>query len=98
MPPATSLASHQPYLDTWQRALDSERGILVRVEDQKAAIDYRGRLYHARQAERNHNLKAYPSDNVMHGRSYYDALIVKLVPEGLQILKPDDIQAEIVEL
>lgn len=75
---ANNLEAHQQYLDVLQRALDSQRGIAVKTDN---PIDYRARLYNARTAERKHNKKVYPADHVLHGKSYYDGLIVR-IPKG----------------
>lgn len=93
MAPSNKIGAHQAYLDVWQRALEADRGIRIKVQN---PVDYRGRLYHARAAERKHNLQAYPEEHVMHGKSYYDHLIVRLEEGALRIEK--DCTAEIEEL
>jgi hypothetical protein len=95
---ANNLEAHQQFLDVWQRALDSPRGIQVNCEN---PVDYRARLYNARTAERRHNKKVYPADHVLHGKSYYDGLVVRLVRDvkAIRIIKHDaPIIEEITEL
>jgi hypothetical protein len=93
---ANSLEAHRIYLDVWQRALDSPKGIRVETNN---PIDYRARLYNARAAERRAHLRLYPNDHPMHGRSYYDGLIIRLRDGAVDVVK-DEVPAvqEIKEL
>lgn len=93
---ANNLEAHQTYLEVWQRALDSPKGIRVRCDN---PIDFRARLYNARTAERRHNKKVYPADHVLHGKSYFDGLMVRIAEGAVKIVKHDDpIIEEISEL
>ena len=100
MPPSNSLAAHQPFLDIWAKAVASPKGIKVRTEN---PVDLRGRLYHARVAERKNNTKVFQPDHAMHGRSYYDSYTIKVertpegVPEPWVLIIPGEIEIEGVE-
>lgn len=93
MPPANTLGAHQQYLDIWDKAGASPKGIRVRTSN---PIAMRQRLYSARAAERKHNARIFPQDNVLHGRSYYDNFIIKCEQDAC-IIFPSTIEIEGVE-
>lgn len=93
MPSATYIGAHQRYLDIWQQALESEKGIRIKTDN---PVDFRMRMYHARAADRRNNARIYPSDNVMSGKSYYDDLRIKL-EEGAIRVEPGNLNIEEIE-
>jgi hypothetical protein len=100
MPMALSLDAYKTELELLQRALEAPRGLRISCPD---PIRQRALLYYARAAERKHNKKIFPQDNAMHGRSYFDNLVIRLVPDpksptGIEILKENPIPMEIEEL
>jgi hypothetical protein len=93
MPAAANLDAHKAYLEVWQQALEAPRGIRVRTA---SPLDFRARMYHARAADRRANAKIYPPDHLMHSKSYFDALAIKLEADAVRIV-PTDIEIEGVE-
>jgi hypothetical protein len=96
MPPATAIDQHRPYLDHLAQAAQSSKGIRIKTPEPKAL---QRKLQYAREAERRYHKKVYPSDSPMHGRSFYENLIVRTGPGFVDILHslPPEIQ-EVVEL
>jgi len=94
MPSANNLGAHKPYLDIWDRAAASPKGIRIAVSN---PTDFRARLYHARAADRKNNAKVYPEGNVMHGRSYFDDYTVKIGPGDAVRIIPNALEIEGVE-
>lgn len=97
MPHSSDLAAHQPMLDIWQRALESTSGVLLRCLDPSQARDLRARLYHARAAQRRANAKIFPSEDPMHGKSYYEHLSAKVSGSEVRI-QPSTLEFELEEL
>lgn len=94
MPAALFLGAHQRYLDIWQQALESEKGIRLKSE---SPTDLRARLYHARAADRRNNAKIYPADNPLHNRSFYDHLTIRL-EEGAVRIESGEIGIQEIEV
>lgn len=55
-------------------------------------------MYHAREAQRRLFLKTFPSDSPMHGKSYYDHLIIRLDEEVAYVEPGIDFDLEIEEI
>lgn len=98
MPASSSIGAHEPQLELWQKALESERGIKVNCASNADALALRHRLYYARQAQCRLHRKAYPSDHPQHGRSFYEELTVKVSDNILTIEKVANIQFDVEEL
>lgn len=101
MPPASDIGAYADLLETWQRALESPKGIRIRTDTPEAAHALRMRLYHARRAQQRQHKRVYPTDHPMHGRSYYDSMssrIDKDDPCAVIIFQADAITMEIEEL
>jgi hypothetical protein len=100
MPPSTNIEIHQPFLDIWQRALESSKGIRLLFETRDEAFHTQQRLYQARQAERRNNAKVYPQGHPLHGKSHYASLMVRLKtdPPRLEIHPAEAISFELEEL
>lgn len=58
------------------QALESQRGIKVKLGSRDDCIRNRQRIYSFRIYDRAQNKKVYPEGNPMHGRSPYDGLTV----------------------
>lgn len=75
--PQTRLAYTTEY-EAFDKALADEKGIRIKVDDRPSAETLRSRLHFARQLDRRDNTQLYDEDDVMHGRSPYDILIVRI--------------------
>lgn len=63
------------YLDD---AVDSENGLRVCFANNKEAVTFRHRCNWYRSLDRKVNKELYPFDHIMHGRSLYDTLMMKI--------------------
>lgn len=73
-----SLLSYSDCIDYFDTALRHTLGARVPVEDLDTAYNLRMRLNNCRKLHREANAKMYPEHNIMHGRSQYDAIVVKI--------------------
>lgn len=96
MPPALNIQNHSQFLDIWNQALVSPKGLAISLETEKAAIELRYRLYYARKAQQRENRKIYPTDHQLHNSSFFDGYTIKVKPSGeaweVRIEKTDAIQ------
>lgn len=64
--------------DLWQEALESPRGIRVKLPSGKAAWHKRAWLYNERRKAQRASLKLFAADHPMHGKSFYDNISIQL--------------------
>ena len=76
---SNSIFSYKDIREMLDRALQSERGLRVKLKTKGAGNNLRQRASYFRQLDRRENKKVYPEGDPMHGRSAYDVLILKLV-------------------
>lgn len=75
----TSLAAYDNCIEALEKALESKRGIRMDFPDWGAANFFRMRCHQARKLTRERNAKIFTDpDHPMHGRSLYDALILRI--------------------
>lgn len=79
----TSLLSYQDCLDYFDTALRYTEGCRIPVADINDAFNLRMRLNNCRKLHREANAQMYPEHNIMHGRSQYDAIVVKIKRQGV---------------
>jgi hypothetical protein len=67
-----------------EKAMDDQKGIRIKFATEQDAWLYRLRLHNARKIDRKENEENYEKGHGMHGKSVYDALIMRLrpVPNG----------------
>ena len=70
-----SIASMQDAFKIMDRALTSEKGLVIEFESPAAATKMQQRLYSARVRDRRERSRIYPPDHPEHGRSPYDSLV-----------------------
>lgn len=73
-----SLLSYTDCLDYFDTCLRYTEGCRIPVSDIKDAFNLRMRLNNCRKLHREANAKMYPESNIMHGRSQYDAIVVRI--------------------
>lgn len=95
---AQSLLSYIDVKEVLDKALESEKGLLLKFVDEKAANRFRFRANNFRGLDRIENQKIYAdATHAMHGRSAYDTLA--LVIDGNKVkVKKIMIDFEIEEL
>lgn len=83
MTASTSRLSYQDCFDVLDQALEDTKGARVKFEGYSSASYFRSRLHNARQIDRKDNRDIHSEDmtHPMFGRSVYDKLIVRIVPE-----------------
>lgn len=99
--------------DTWQKAVESERGLRIKVRSAKEAWHTRSRLYGARERARKESKKLFAPDHPQHGKSFYEDFVIRLEDHKgepihspshvcehafVLLVKTDSIQLEITEL
>ena len=96
----TSITSYVDIRGVLDRALASEKGVLLRFADEKAAMTFTGRVHSLRHLDRKENKKIYPAeDHPMHGRSAYDPLMIKKKePTVIAVIKLEGVEFEMEEI
>jgi hypothetical protein len=75
----TSTIAYTDCYEAFDRALDHPRGIKVPTRTSADAERLRMRMHQARKLAREANTKIYPDpEHPLHGRSPYDALVVRI--------------------
>lgn len=74
MPPSNSPLSFRDVRGAGDRAIANGRGINITCVDLGEAHNLRFKFYKMRMLDRKENLKIYPQDHQLHGRSVYDCL------------------------
>lgn len=77
-----SLLSYTDCLDYFDTALRFTEGCRIPVTDIGDANNLRMRLNNCRKLHREENARVYPEHNIMHGKSPYDAIVVRIRPFG----------------
>lgn len=96
----TSRLSYKDCFDLYDKALESERGVRVRMPDPNYANFFRMRMHKARSIVRDENRLIYELGQPLHGCSEYDPLVLKIrIEEGgdcwLYLEKVDAIVMEV---
>lgn len=66
----------------WEQAMASREGLEVEFLTKKEAEIFRFGLYRARNVDRTLNKEIYPEGDPLHGRSVWDALVLKIIPNS----------------
>src|SRR3974390_1203144 len=74
--------SYQDCYDVLERAKDDPKGIRIRFEARSRAMSLRSRRNYARQIDRRDNSLIYEETDPLYGRSVYDLLTVRVMPEN----------------
>jgi hypothetical protein len=74
MPPSNSPLSFRNIRAAGDRAIANGRGINITCAGLGEAHSMRFSFYQMRMLDRKENLKIYPQDHALHGRSIYDCL------------------------
>jgi len=72
--------------EAFERAIETEKGIMIRCKSHAHATTTRSRFNYFRKLDRVENQKVYPPGNPMHGKSVYDRFSLRIPPKG----SPDD--------
>ena len=95
----TSITSYVDIRSVLDRALASEKGVLLRFADEKAAMTFKGRVHSLRYLDRKENSKIYPDGDPMYGRSVYDPLMVKTKePTVVAVIKLEGVEFDVEEI
>lgn len=87
-----SLLSYTDCLDYFDTALRFTEGCRIPVSDVGDAYNLRMRLNNCRKLHREENARVYPEHNIMHGKSPYDCIVVRIRAFG-----PDDTMYVVLE-
>lgn len=92
---SASRFSYGDCYDLMNKALADPKGIKVKFESYGDALHFRLRLHTARRIDRKDNLEVYPEGNVMHGKSAYDSLIMRIrtLADGTSWLRMEKVEA-----
>lgn len=77
----TSRLAYTDCYNAFDQAVADRKGIRIRMPSQDKAIYYRMRLNQARKIDRRDNCEIYEEGHALHGRSAYDAIVIRLLPE-----------------
>lgn len=95
-------ASINGYIDiraALDKTLATEKGMLFRFPDEKAALTFKGRVNSCRYLDRKENKKIYPADHPMWGKSIYDPLMVRTEsPTVVKVIKLEALEYQTEEL
>jgi hypothetical protein len=75
---STSRLAYGDCFDLMDQAIESKKGTRVLCNDRDSAIFLRMRIHNARKIDRNDNLKEYPEESPLYGRSIYDELMATI--------------------
>lgn len=76
MPASLSPLSHEDIRETFNRALESAKGIKVLCRTSAEATNLRSRMNKWRKQDRENSKEIYPSDDPRYGTSIYDRIII----------------------
>lgn len=65
-----------------EKAISDPKGIKIKFARDEDAWHFRVRLHTARRIDRTDNMKLFPEDHMMHGKSPYDTLVMRIKPNG----------------
>ena len=77
------------------KALADAKGIKIRFASYEDALHFRMRLHTSRKIDRQDNTRTYSEEHVMHGKSAYDPLImrIKTLTDGTAWLRMEKVDA-----
>lgn len=78
----TSRLAYEDVFKILDRALDTPRGIRMKMADEGAAKKMRSRIHYARKLDRDDNRQNFSHDHPMYGRSIYDPITLEFRYEG----------------
>ena len=81
-----NLASYEDVREVLQQTIESTRGKAVECPSVSAAKALRFRLYAARRAEQRENCKRYPLGHVLHGKSYFDNIVITVEGSTVKLI------------
>jgi len=81
-----SILAYDDVREVLDQALASESGVRLKFGSNGQAVSVRQRFNSFRKSDRGENRKIYAEDHLMHGRSVYDKLVLKVPKKG----EPDD--------
>lgn len=85
---AQSLLSYGDVKEVLDKALESEKGLLLKFADEKAATRFRFRANNFRGLDRAENKKIYTEEtHSLHGRSAYDTLALTIDGNKVKVKK-----------
>lgn len=101
MTTSTSRAAYGPYYELLERALNTERGLRIRVASVGQANQLRVKLHTARALDRDLSRETYELGDPKCGVSVYDNLVVRTKGDdtfGEVIIEPNNVLGEIEEI
>ncbi len=75
---STSRLAYGDCYDLMDKAIADPKGIKIKFAQEEDAWHFRIRLHTARKIDRLDNMVTYPETHALHGRSVYDALVMRI--------------------
>lgn len=79
---STSRLAFSDCYELMERAITDAKGIKVKFARDEDAWHFRVRLHTARRIDRTDNMSLFPEGHMMHGKSPYDELVMRIRPNG----------------
>lgn len=98
MPPSNSILSYEDVRRVLDRALQSPKGLSVKLPSKGSAINFRQRCNKLRLLDRDASRATFEPEDPRHGVSPYDALIFSLEEDRVLIRRGNADQLDIEEL
>lgn len=77
-----TLLAFQDCMQVYEKALEDEAGVRVKLPGYEECARFRLRMNYARKLHRDQNGAVYPVEHPMHGRSPYDGLQIRIKRGG----------------
>lgn len=74
----SSLLAYEDCFAVMDATLADDLGLKMTMADERSAIHFRLRCHYARKLDREKNLRIYPKEDLRHGLSQYDKIVIKL--------------------
>lgn len=100
MPLSNSILAYEDVKGYFEKALASEKGLMLTFATKGRAVHFRQRGYKFRSLDRIRNTELYPEGDPMYGKSPYDILKIDLVENVAYIKRYDteDLTVEVKEI
>lgn len=100
MPLSNSIMAYEDIKAYFEKALTSEKGLMLTFNTKGMAVHFRQRGYKFRALDRIRNTELYPEGDTMYGKSPYDILKIDLVENIAYIKRYDvaDLSIEVKEI
>lgn len=89
-----NIEEYEDCRDHLDRAVMSSKGIRINMPSSGGAIHLRQRLYKFRQLEKFQSAKIYELGDARRGKTAYDALLIKVVGDSVEVTHGEPITVE----